>query len=451
MNDGLGIGVMSSVNFKDRYNACKLTWLKDFDNTYIFGGHKSNEVDDCLISIENAGEDWPSCFLKQQMGLKYMYEDNSNYDWYSISGCDNVLFKEKLISEIKNYDPNLDFFIGQKCGFWTDVPVLKESHNGHENTFCTIAGGASFFISNSLMKKIYPYIIEFNEYWKKNAFGIIYGCADIAISLMIKRYASIEVTENPYLFGQSDRYYLNVINNEFDVNRRWYSLENIKNFEKNIQTPISLHYIKPDEMSEIYEKYKFSSEQNFKKLCQIPSDINEHLITLKQYAEKCNDVTEMGTRHVVSTWAFIEAKPKKIRCYDLIYDYYKPSEFIVNKTCDEYGIDFKFISGDTLEIDIEDTDLLFIDTLHTHDQLLGELRKHSKNVRKWIILHDTTLFGFRDESIYEKSSEIIKKTTKTGSGLLQAVDTFLNESKKWSIKEVFTNCNGLTILEKINN
>lgn len=36
MNDGLGIGVMSSVNFKERYTACELTWLKDFDNTFSF-------------------------------------------------------------------------------------------------------------------------------------------------------------------------------------------------------------------------------------------------------------------------------------------------------------------------------------------------------------------------------------------------------------------------------
>jgi hypothetical protein len=149
MNDNLGIGVMSSVNFKERYTACKLTWLKDFNNTYIFGGNNANQVDSNLLSIESAGEDWESCFLKQQLGLKHMYEDNPNYDWYSISGCDNILFKDRLLKELSNYNPNDDFLISQLCGVWTLVPYLHECGGvENDNSFRSIAGGASFFISN---------------------------------------------------------------------------------------------------------------------------------------------------------------------------------------------------------------------------------------------------------------------------------------------------------------
>ena len=73
MNDNLGIGVVTSINLKERYTACKNLWLKDFDNTYLFGG---NGNDENLISIHSAGEDYNSHFLKQQFGLKHMYEDN---------------------------------------------------------------------------------------------------------------------------------------------------------------------------------------------------------------------------------------------------------------------------------------------------------------------------------------------------------------------------------------
>jgi hypothetical protein len=253
MNDNLGIGVMSSVNFKERYTACKLTWLKDFNNTYIFGGNNANQVDSNLLSIESAGEDWESCFLKQQLGLKHMYEDNPNYDWYSISGCDNILFKDRLLKELSNYNPNDDFLISQLCGVWTLVPYLHECGGvENDNSFRSIAGGASFFISNSLMKKCYTVIDEFNEYWKKIS-GHNYGCADVAIALMV-RYLNVIPTENQYMLSQNPSHYEDVIYNENSPGRKWYP--NWMSLSEVISYPASLHYIKPFEMEEIYKKYK---------------------------------------------------------------------------------------------------------------------------------------------------------------------------------------------------
>lgn len=257
MNDNLGIGIMSSVNFKDRYTACKLTWLKDFDNSYIFGGHNANEVDNNLISIEGAGENWESCFLKQQLGLKHMYDDNPNYDWYSISGCDNILFKDKLLKELSNYNSNDDLLISQKCGIWTVTPYLHECGVENDNSFYSIAGGASFFISNSLMKKCYTVIDEFNEYWNdisKSPIGRFYGCADVALALMINKYFNIRVTENKYMLSQNVSHYEDVIHNENSTDRKWYP--NWKSLSEIISNPVSLHYIKPFEMEEIYKKYK---------------------------------------------------------------------------------------------------------------------------------------------------------------------------------------------------
>ena len=40
-------------------------------------------------------------------------------------------------------------------------------------------------------------------------------------------------------------------------------------------------------------------------LCARPSDINEHLPTLRAYAERVDSVVEMGVRGVVSTWALL--------------------------------------------------------------------------------------------------------------------------------------------------
>jgi hypothetical protein len=78
-NQNIAVGVVTSSNLKERYTACKQTWLKDFENTFLFGG---NGNDSSLINFSEAGEDYNSHFLKQQLGLKYMYEHNNSYDWY---------------------------------------------------------------------------------------------------------------------------------------------------------------------------------------------------------------------------------------------------------------------------------------------------------------------------------------------------------------------------------
>jgi len=51
--------------------------------------------------------------------------------------------------------------------------------------------------------------------------------------------------------------------------------------------------------------------------CNTPSDINEHLPTLKKYAEECSHITEMGVRWVVSTYGLLMGKPKKMISYDI--------------------------------------------------------------------------------------------------------------------------------------
>jgi hypothetical protein len=177
------------------------------------------------------------------------------------------------------------------------------------------------------------------------------------------------------------------------------------------------------------------------------SDINEHINTLYQYGKKCSHITEMGVRWVSSTWPLIYSNPKKMISYDIVRDN-NINEVI--ELAKEYNIDYNFIESDVLNITIEPTELLFIDTLHTYNQLSLELERHSENVSKYIILHDTTTFGNNDEFIYEHASNIIKSINSEKRGLISAVNDFLltTEGKKWSIEEIFTNNNGLTILKR---
>jgi hypothetical protein len=156
----------------------------------------------------------------------------------------------------------------------------------------------------------------------------------------------------------------------------------------------------------------------------------------------------MGTRHCNSTTAFLAAivdTDKTLISYDL---YRSPSV----DECEKLK-NFKFYKEDTLDITIPKVDLLFIDTLHTYFQLTNELNLHSKNVNKYIVLHDTTIYAHIDEALYPTNEfSVMSNKIKQGEkrGIKNALDDFLlqNDGLNWYIHKVYENNNGLTILKR---
>ncbi len=179
-------------------------------------------------------------------------------------------------------------------------------------------------------------------------------------------------------------------------------------------------------------------QQKVAYLSQIPSDINEHLNTLASYAKKCEHITELGVRWVVSTWALASGNPKKLRSYDIQHPNNQGGSDSLNQLLEaisETSIDFSFTEADDLTIEIEETDLLFIDTWHVYDQLKKELELHGNKARKYIIFHDTVTFGEHGEG--------------GGVGLMPAINEFLQSNTNWKIEKHFLNNNGLMILKRL--
>ena len=172
-------------------------------------------------------------------------------------------------------------------------------------------------------------------------------------------------------------------------------------------------------------------QKKHEELKNTPSDINQHLETLKKYASECDHVTEFGVRWVVSTWSLAAGNPKKLISYDTNYH---ENISLVSKTM---GENFVFVQKNVLETKIEKTDLLFIDTYHCYDQLRSELELHADSVGKYIILHDTKSFGVRGED--------------GGEGILRAINEFLEVNPNWGKKEEFVNNNGLMVLVRVSN
>lgn len=173
-----------------------------------------------------------------------------------------------------------------------------------------------------------------------------------------------------------------------------------------------------------------SIQTEYKLRCKTPSDINENLNVLMRLAKECNHVTEMGVRYIVSTYAFLEGL--KGRNGTLVsIDITHPSDYggdlgLVEKLAKEEGINFQFVLGDTRLIDIDETDLLFIDTEHTYVVLQNELNRHSDKVRKYIAFHDVV--SCKD-------------------AIMPAINELIAQGK-WKIKEHHTNNNGILVLER---
>jgi len=173
-------------------------------------------------------------------------------------------------------------------------------------------------------------------------------------------------------------------------------------------------------------------EKEYQLAVKTPSDINQNLQLLHQLAKKCHHITEFGVRTGCSTRAFLNTDCV-LRSYDIVIDNQVDQLFNIAKS---RGRDVKYIKNDVLTIDIDETDLLFIDTFHVYPQLKKELALHAKKVKKYIAFHDTYTFGLTGEHSSDKK------------GLLTAIIEFLIENPEWRFKTFETKNNGITILEK---
>lgn len=164
--------------------------------------------------------------------------------------------------------------------------------------------------------------------------------------------------------------------------------------------------------------------------CNNDADISEHLPTLLEYASLCDTIVELGTRYLVSTFPFLLSMPKELICVDIVH----PKEYIQGQSnldiafefAKDNNIDFRFIHANDLEIDLPESDLIFIDTDHTYEQLKAELALHGNKAKQFLIFHDTNIESMT-EAIYE----------------------FLAMNNNWEMLDRVYNDNGLIVLGRI--
>ena len=181
-------------------------------------------------------------------------------------------------------------------------------------------------------------------------------------------------------------------------------------------------------LNQIHQTYEINKRRK--------TDISEHLNTLYELGKQCERITEFGVREGISTSAFLAANPKRLDSYDIEITSKAHELHDLSVRC---GIDFLLHQENTLKAEITETDLLFIDTLHTYTQVRQELMRHGNKAKKYLVFHDTELFGTADEG---------NASINTYQGILPAIQHFIEDNPHWKMKEHFTNNCGLTIYER---
>ena len=167
----------------------------------------------------------------------------------------------------------------------------------------------------------------------------------------------------------------------------------------------------------LYDEYTVAA-------ANINSDIYAHLPRINDLLKDCVTAIEMGVRDGQSSRAFLINDHLKLISYDLYLDPRVEFLFGVARTT---GMDCQYVMANTLEIEINEIDLLFIDTDHTYIQLSQELKLHGNKAKKYLVFHDTVTYS---------------------KELLPAIFEFMADNPHWKIKQQYSDCNGLTILER---
>jgi cephalosporin hydroxylase len=167
------------------------------------------------------------------------------------------------------------------------------------------------------------------------------------------------------------------------------------------------------------------------------SDIVLHLPVLQYYSSLCQHVTEFGVREGCSTVALISGcRMGEVHSYDIVDTPVRPKLEQMALPCS-----WHFHQGDTGDpaLPAQETDLLFLDTLHTHEHLSKELAHHGRKARKFLIFHDTHTCGYRDESGPDP----------TALGIVPAIQEFLDRYPG-GYRTVYRTSenNGLWVLER---
>jgi len=172
-------------------------------------------------------------------------------------------------------------------------------------------------------------------------------------------------------------------------------------------------------------------EQEYQDACARDTDMHEHLPWISELTSECSHATELGVGYAQSTRGFlrqdIEMHSYEISPYDVTTQYFNDARAA--------GRNVTLHVCSTLETEIAPTEIMLVDSYHSYEQVKGELALHADKVSKYILFHDTTLFGDRGQG--------------GEGGIWLAIQEFLDANPQWQLVERRTNNNGMTLIKRV--
>lgn len=185
--------------YKDEILKIEQTWGKRAEEKgvkvlYFLGEEPTDLInDEKYIYIKNVGNDYASASYKQNLGLKYIYE-NYNAEFVFTCGSDTYVNIDKMLEYINHFDSSKNLYIGGD-GAYRQV--------GYENVYYH-SGGSGFIISKPVLKVLYPILQTLQNEWinicnQNNVQYLIVAC-DVLVGYIVKRIENIEIIESQNAF-----------------------------------------------------------------------------------------------------------------------------------------------------------------------------------------------------------------------------------------------------------
>lgn len=176
-----------------------------------------------------------------------------------------------------------------------------------------------------------------------------------------------------------------------------------------------------------------SLDSLYESMCRAQSDLHTHLPKLKELASKCGTVTEITQRHQ-STVALLAGQPSRLISYTSALG---SSHILPMLDKIKGNTTLVLLNKDALdpEVSAEPTDLLFIDEIQLSDRIWAQLQKFGHTCARFIIFHDTQIYGERGPN--------------GQAGILPALRRWVKERPEWSVIYHTQEQYGLTVLGRL--
>lgn len=163
--------------YKNELLKIEETWGKKARNMnykvlFFLGEEKTDLIGEDYIYLDGVQNDYLSASYKQNLGLKYIYE-NYECNYIYITGTDTYIIADNLKKYLSNIDPTQNISIG----YGTTVKI--EGHDMYSHS-----GSGGIVITYKTLTEVYPYLENMVYTWSlvpHQHVCPVFACCDVAL------------------------------------------------------------------------------------------------------------------------------------------------------------------------------------------------------------------------------------------------------------------------------